>query len=212
MGALADTSYERLGGWSSAFDIKRCLSRSDIVSQGWPSLLSKTERYKLLPQDVLNINVPEFIAVIINTWLVIRILSTMDYPPGRWVLTFMADITSALDWVFYASRFRRTTTQNIARVYAALLTFLDPLIFVAATSHIPGIINTIARRTFPARSVPHVDIDIGHQARASPFDGLSDSYRCAISPTLARLKSIDRGLTRERNRRTALARASYFVW
>ena len=56
-----------------------------------------------------------------------------------------------------------------------------------------------------------MDINRGNQPGASPADSLSDTCRAAIAPALARLKSADRGSARERNDRTALARASHFV-
>ena len=144
MEALTDASYAGLGGWSSAFNFKWRLASTDLASQGWPVLLSEPERYKPLPTGVLHINVLEFIAVFINTWLVVRILLTKETPPGGWVLKFLADNTSALGWISHASRSRRSTIQNIARAYAAVLTYLAPSKFVVTTAHIPGVDNVAA--------------------------------------------------------------------
>ena len=71
MKALTGASYESLGGWST-----------DLASQGWLVLLSEPERCKPLPQDVLYINIMEFLTVFINTWLVIHILLTKETPSG----------------------------------------------------------------------------------------------------------------------------------
>jgi len=49
------------------------------------------------------------------------------------------------------------------------------------------------------------------QFGAKHSNGLSDSCRAAIAHTLARIRSTDRGSTRERNYGTALSRADYFI-
>ena len=144
MTSLTDASYEGLGGWCTAFDFKWRISSSDLASLGWPVLTAEPERYKPLPQGMLHINVLEFIAVFINTWLAIRILLTRDLPPGGWVLRFRADNTSALGWMAHASRTRRPAIQNLARAYAALLTFAAPSSFTVSSDHIPGVDNDAA--------------------------------------------------------------------
>ena len=92
----------------------------------------------------MHINTLEFIAVFINTWLAIRILITRDAPPGGWVLRFLADNTSALGWMDHASRTRRVVIQNLARAYAALLTFDAPSTFTVISAHLPIVDNVAA--------------------------------------------------------------------
>ena len=144
MEALTDASYEGLGGWSSIFSSQWRLSSKDLASHSWPVLLSEPERYKPPPKDVLYINVLEFLALFINTWLVVCILLTNDTPPGGWVLKFLADNTSALGWISHASRSHQSTIQNIACAYADILTFLTLSKFVVTTAHIPGVENIAA--------------------------------------------------------------------
>ena len=144
MTSPTDASYEGLGGWCTAFNFKWRLSSADLASLGWPVLTAEPERFKPLPQGKLHINVLEFIAVFINTWLAIRILLTRENPPGGWVLRFLADNTSALGWMAHASRTRRAVIQNLARAYAALLTFAAPSTFTVISAHLPGLDNVAA--------------------------------------------------------------------
>ena len=144
MTSLTDASYEGLGGWCTAFDFKWRISSTDLASIGWPVLTAEPERFKPLPQGKLHINVLEFLAVFINTWLSIRLLLTRDTPPGGWILKFLADNTSALGWMSHASRNRRPTIQNITRAYAALLTFSAPSTFTVQSEHIAGVDNDAA--------------------------------------------------------------------
>lgn len=136
----------------------------------------------------------------ISTWLVIRILLTKDSPPGGWVLKFLADSTSALGWDPEHSSYLCSST-HASCPFDLCCCYIS---HSRSRQH-------RHRRPFPAGLVPHVDIDRSHQPGASTSDGLSDSYRSAIAPALARLKSADRGLTRKRNERTALAQALHFV-
>ena len=80
----------------------------------------------------------------INTWVSIKLLLRQPIPPGGWILKFLADNTSALGWIAHASRSRRDVIQNIARAYAALLTFSAPSLFTVHTAHIAGIHNDAA--------------------------------------------------------------------
>ena len=83
----------------------------------------------------------EFVAVFINTWLSFSLLLRRSSPPGGWSLHLKADNTSALSWMWHASRSRRSEVQNITRGFAAFLTFFRPNAFAISRSHIPGVDN-----------------------------------------------------------------------
>ena len=144
MESCTDASYEGLGGFSVAFNFKWRLSSADLLAVGFPVLGDEPERYAPHPQGKLHINVLEFMAMFINTWVAIKLLLRKPSPPGGWVLKFLADNTSALGWIAHASRSRRDVIQNIARAYAALLTFSAPSLFTVYTDHIAGILNDAA--------------------------------------------------------------------
>ena len=87
---LTDTSYEGLGGYITAFNFKWHISSADLASVGLPVLFDEPDRYGPPIPDKLHINVLEFLAVFINTWIAIKILSGKTVPPGGWVLYFLA--------------------------------------------------------------------------------------------------------------------------
>ena len=144
MVSCTDASYEGLGGWSTEFDFQWRLSSTSLKELGWPVLTKEPAPFRPLPKGMLHINVLEFIAVFINTWLCMKILSTRTSPPGGWVLRLRADNTSALGWMGHPSRTRRDAIQHLARAYAALLTFPLPSSFVITSDHIAGVANDAA--------------------------------------------------------------------
>ena len=142
--SCTDASYEGLGGFSAQFNFKWRLSSSDLHACGFLVMEEEPIRYAPHPPGRLHINVLEFLAMFINTWVSIKLLIRQPAPPGGWVLKFLADNTSALGWIAHASRSRRDVIQNIARAYAALLTFSAPSLFTVHTDHIAGTLNDTA--------------------------------------------------------------------
>ena len=67
------------------------------------------------------------------------------------------------------------------------------------------------RRIITSGSVPHVVLSECKKPRARPADGLSDSSRAALAPTLRRIRDSDRGTIRASNDRTARSRAKHFI-
>ena len=142
--AYTDASYEGLGGWSTKLRFQWRLSSADLFHAGLPVLTSEPPRYAPFPPGKLHINVLEFYAVLINTWIMIRLISSRVTPPGGFILHCLADNTSALAWMAKASRSRRPIVQRAARAYAALLTFASSQPFRVQSSHIPGHLNVAA--------------------------------------------------------------------
>ena len=142
--SYTDASYEGLGGCSYEFNLQWRISAIELSQAGWPVLTQEPPKYSAFPPDKLHINVLEFVAVFIQTWIVIKVASSRSPPPGGWRFHFKSDNTSALGWMSHASRTRRSTVQNLARAYAALLTFVSPASFAVSSSHIPGVHNTAA--------------------------------------------------------------------
>ena len=141
MTSLTDASYEGLGGWCLSPPFKWRLSSSTLATRGWPVLTTEPPRYRPLPPGKWHINVLEFMAVFINTWLSIHLLSRQAMPPGGWILHLRADNTSALSWMHHSSRSQRPLVQDITRGYAAFITFFMPNTFAIMRSHIPGSLN-----------------------------------------------------------------------
>ena len=141
---LTDASYEGLGGFSIELRFQWRLSSDDLLAAGFPVLTEEPPRYGPFPQGKLHINILEFYAIMINTWLTIKLAMRRPTPPGGFVFHCLADNTSALSWMAKASRSRRPIVQRAARAYAALLTFAAAFPFRIQSSHIPGIDNVAA--------------------------------------------------------------------
>ena len=72
---LQDVSYTGLGGWSPCFKYKWKILRNDLAAYGF--LIKKTPNHKNEPitdTTGLHINPLQFIAAIINPWILLRII------------------------------------------------------------------------------------------------------------------------------------------
>ena len=139
--SFTDASYEGLGGYCAAIPFKWRISSRALAAAGWPVLTAEPSRYLPFPKDKLHINILEFLAVFIHTFLLLHLSSSLPRPPGGWVFHHKADNTSALGWISHASRSRHSIIQNVTRAYAAMLTFCLPSSFTITSSHIPGKLN-----------------------------------------------------------------------
>ena len=74
-------------------------------TQGSPPLdTSRDQQEGDLDPQGLHINILKFIALIINTYMAIRLTSTRTTPSGVWIIHTFTDSISALSWVHYAAR------------------------------------------------------------------------------------------------------------
>ena len=80
--SCTDASYEGLGGFSSQFNFKWRLSSSDLHTCGFPVLDEEPVRYAPHPPGRLHMNVLEFLAMFIHSWVSIKLLLTQPAPPG----------------------------------------------------------------------------------------------------------------------------------
>jgi hypothetical protein len=144
---LTDASYMGLGAWSYHFDFFWRLHRDDLIKAGIPLPVLSTTNWEptdLSDQTGTHINVLEFVALIINIWLILTILrsSTAFFREGGNIVECLADNTSALSWMRYATRTKRTDVRNLSYILHALLLYSgtsDQVQFVGC--HIPGILN-----------------------------------------------------------------------
>jgi hypothetical protein len=161
---LTDASSKALGGWSSEHELNHMwrITVADLVQAGMPRGVGwqNTHNYHEVAIDpqALHINILEFFAIFIELWICVRqihiahssIVVPNDnmcetLPPGGHRILALADNTSALSWLRYASRTKRAPVRNIARLLTAFLC----LPFVASNirvqgRHIPGVANVEA--------------------------------------------------------------------
>ena len=93
--------------------------------------------------NLCHINIYEFIAIIINLWIAIRQLALTGWKvAGGHRILSVADNTSALSWLRYASRTRRPPVRRLARFLLGFLSHPFPSLHVRVQGkHLEGIKN-----------------------------------------------------------------------
>jgi hypothetical protein len=90
--------------------------------------------------DGLHINVLEFVALLIELWFVIAFIRRSGPITGGYVVSLLADNTSALSWFRYASRSHRPAVRALAR-FGMQLTLACPHPLKISGAHLPGPLN-----------------------------------------------------------------------
>jgi hypothetical protein len=150
---IADASYEGLGGYCRAASFMWRLSADDLRSCGW-KISGDNEASKNLfnpktAEDEAHINILEFVAIIINAWILLKIKRRAAeehnfFDSSRHIIArFLGDNTSALSWLRHASRTKRTAVRNLARLLTGLFLSCNIPIQVSEL-HIPGTTNVEA--------------------------------------------------------------------
>jgi len=104
---LSDASYGGLGAWSphDHFDFVWRLTREDLGQAGFDMKAINEDTCKLDGTNYgLHINILEYIAIIIELWFVIILITRLGPRDSRYVMTLKSDNTSALSWMCYAAR------------------------------------------------------------------------------------------------------------
>ena len=143
---ISDASYEGLGGLCRAIPFIWRLSANDLRECGWKiSGDGRVQEADFTPRnddDEAHINILEFLAIVINMWLLLKLLSNREGQEKQKhvIARFLADNTSALSWLSHASRTKRPRVRNLARLLTSLLLSRDLPIQVSGM-HIPGETN-----------------------------------------------------------------------
>ena len=127
-----DASYQGLGGFCPVLNFMWRLSRDDMVTIGF-------DMYDLGPQHEekgTHVNILEFIVQIINLWMGLSLAAPGSQP----VILATGDSTSALSWMWFASRAKNPVVRRLARFLQALLTFY-PHHFALQKEHWKGTTN-----------------------------------------------------------------------
>jgi hypothetical protein len=153
-----DASSGALGGWSPLGHLNHMwrISLADFVACGLPrsSCWSNSGNYRepLLDKPQAHINVLEFFALFIELWITLRQLHSAVLsgpqspaellPSGGVIISVLADNTSALSWLHFATRTKRKPIRRIARFLTAFLChpFATEHVRIQG-KHIPGIDN-----------------------------------------------------------------------
>jgi hypothetical protein len=124
-GVLSDASHGGLGGWRKQFAFLWRLLHKDLVDLGFHMRAVKQTNNKLqrISDNGLQINILEFVAIIINIWLVIHYEKQAGPIPGGHIIDVIANNTSALSWLRYAAQSHSIPVRNLAYFCHGLLLF-----------------------------------------------------------------------------------------
>jgi hypothetical protein len=140
---FSDASYAGLGGWSPDASFLWRIMRVDLVLLGFP--MKEIDRYQQEPLDGLasglHINPLEFIAAIINVWLIIVWRRFAPRLSSGFVVDLWSDNTTALTWLRLCATTRDPRLQPLARLTSAFLVYAGIQLPKIQLQHIPGVLN-----------------------------------------------------------------------
>jgi hypothetical protein len=114
--------YEGLGGWSPEFEIQWSLTKADLIELGFDMKVKDAITGEPDPDQLgLHINLLEFIATIINLWLLLHLVMTLPEQTTGYIVDLLSDNTSALSWMKVTAPTKDSCFQPLARFASALL-------------------------------------------------------------------------------------------
>jgi hypothetical protein len=111
---LSDASYAGIGGWPPDFN--------DLVVLGFNMKhINKNKQEPLdATTDGLHINPLEFLAAIINLWLILKLVVQLPANPTGYIIDLLSDNTSALSWMRLTAQTRDPRLQPLARITSTM--------------------------------------------------------------------------------------------
>jgi hypothetical protein len=101
---ILDTAYEGLGGWSPKYQFKWRLNRDNLIHAGFHmKVLEESAIAPAVNASGIHINVLEFVAIIINLWMIIVLSRRHPAPPGGHIFAVFAGLAAFLSFLFCAS-------------------------------------------------------------------------------------------------------------
>jgi hypothetical protein len=136
---LSDASYGGLGGWSPEFSIMWRVMRDALLQYGFPMQHIDTAGEPVdFDNKGLHINPLEFIAIIINVWLALKLIETYPHIATGYIVALLSDNTSAISWLRTAGKCWDPAVRRLARLASALLIRACSLTTLFNSRHIPG--------------------------------------------------------------------------
>jgi hypothetical protein len=179
---LSDASYGGLGGWSPEYKVMWRIMRDDLLFYGFPmrEIDRAGEPADLTQEDGLHINPLEFIAIIINIWLALKLIATCPALATGYIINLLSDDASAIAWIKVAGEAQDPGIRRLARLASALLIHACALTTLFQTTHVPGKLNDEADclSRLVRGSIPSWDYVI------TPCSRLSTCRICLLPPEL----------------------------
>jgi hypothetical protein len=136
---LSDASYGGLGGWSPEFGIMWRVMRQDLLLYGFPMKLIDTAGEPIdFDNAGLHINPLEFLAIILNIWIALKLLADQPHLATGYIVTLLSDNTSAISWLRTAGKCQDPGVRRLARLASSLLIRACTLTTLFQSCHIPG--------------------------------------------------------------------------
>jgi hypothetical protein len=149
----SDASYAGIGGWTLGFDTFMWrIMREDLLELGFDmkAIGATTDEPTDSSAQGLHINPLEFLAVIINLWIALKLISMGDLSSTGYIIDLLSDNTTALSWMHVAATTPNPELQQLARFASALLVEAARLLTRVQPLHLPGRLNdeadTLSRR------------------------------------------------------------------
>jgi hypothetical protein len=209
---ISDAAYEGLGGWSEEFNFMWRVSCEDLARMGFSmKRLQAGTPEPDIDAAGLHINILEFVAIIVNIWMIIVLSRSRSSPVGGHIFAVFADNTSALSWRRYASRSHRPNVCRLAQFVSALL-FASGFQGKVQGKHLTGLANRGADALSRCRKYPtwacatrrcsHLLLELSSVPPAA---------RALFASSLDHFRNADRGRIRAGNDGTLEARALHFA-
>jgi hypothetical protein len=139
---ISDASYEGLGGWSPRFEVQWRLTKEDLLELGFHIKIVEALTGEPTPDQVgLHINPLEFIATIINLWLLLILVKSLPACATGYIVDILSDNTSALSWLKLTATTKDSRLQPLARFASALLIQARRQLVRVQPCHIKGDLN-----------------------------------------------------------------------
>lgn len=136
---ISDASYEGLGGWSPEFEVQWRLTKDDLLELGFHiKIVNALTGEPTSDQIGLHINPLEFIATIINLWLMLVLIKSLPVCDTGYIVDVLSDNTSALSWLKLTATTKDSRLQPLARFASALLIQARRHLTRVQPHHIPG--------------------------------------------------------------------------
>lgn len=140
----SDASYEGMGGFSAEFHFMWRLSRYDLIAYGFDMKIVQHDTSEpAATADGIHINVLEFLAIIINVVFALQFARRNGPIPGGHVISVLADNTSALSWMRFASRSHSPVVNRLA-YFLSTISLFPQVPFKIVGAHIAGRLNVEA--------------------------------------------------------------------
>ncbi len=136
---------EGLGRWTDSNVLHRFMWRldgNDLLDGGFALewLEEDATVVNMADPDCLHIYILELIALILNIWLTSVFITQHGNIPGGHIIAMLADNTSALSWMQYASRTKHPVVRELSH-FIMDLTLSCPICHKLSGLHLQGIQN-----------------------------------------------------------------------